>query len=362
MIYISDEHKAILETGIELNAPILLVGETGTGKTTIINHYAKEKGKTLHRISVNGATTIEEIVGKFLAKKGTTYWQDGLLVEAMKKGDWVVFDEINAALPEILFVLHSLLDDDRKVTLVEKDNEVVRPHKDFRFFATMNPTDDYAGTKELNKAFENRFLAKIFIEPIEPAEELKLLESKGISRETAEYLVTIAKHARDLKREEKIYYFLSTRDLIHAGKLIDKGVLRTTTLKHSILSKMHHEDKVTLLEYLDANANIQIDLTTRDEKLKEAEEKIKELERTLASLQRELIEKEVKIKEEKAQSEILKDEIEKRAKELGQERKKKPAKQTDLMKKLSAEMVKLLKEKDELLKKISEYEQQNIQK
>jgi len=96
-------------------------------------------------------------VGKWLINKDGTFWVDGILTDAMRQGHWLLLDEINAALPEILFVLHSILDDDRVLILDEKDKELVIPHPDFRLFAAMNPESDYAGTKELNKALLDRF-------------------------------------------------------------------------------------------------------------------------------------------------------------------------------------------------------------
>lgn len=241
--YIDANKANTIRACVATSNPVLLIGETGLGKTTIIREMANENGKNLVRVSLNGSTSIEEILGKWLAKEGTTFWQDGVLIEAMKKGDWIVFDEINAALPEVLFVLHSLLDDDRKVTIIEKNNEVEVPHPDFRFFATMNPTEEYAGTKEVNKALMSRFTAVINIEVPSAEVEVNIMKDKGIDSVVATQLVELAGKLRKKKADDEIYYFCSTRDLIHAGTLIGQGIPFEDATFSSIFGKMSKQER-----------------------------------------------------------------------------------------------------------------------
>jgi len=239
---INSKHEAALRASILCAKPVLLVSETGCGKTTIIKGIAEEVGKTVHRVSLNGTTGIEEVVGKWLVKDGSTYWQDGILSQAMRNGDWIVFDEINAALPEILFCLHSVLDDARALTIVEKNSEVLLAHDEFRFFATMNPTEDYAGTKDLNKALFSRFACVIEIDPPTTEMENKILcQFHGVQESHAVTLILLAQSLRKLKSDEKIIYFCSTRDLIYAGNLAAHIPL-DQAIKYSICGKMTKEE------------------------------------------------------------------------------------------------------------------------
>lgn len=231
---------------VDLNHSILLVGETGTGKTTLINELAKEKKKELIRVSLNGATSTDDILGKYQAKDGTTYWQDGILVTAMKKGYWIVFDEINACLPEVLFVLQSLLDADRKVTLTEKDGEVIRPTGDFRFFACMNPTESYAGTKEVNMALMSRFGGVFSIAVFESHHELEVLKRNEVEEPHAIKLVNFANKLRDMRTKGDVYTFVSTRDIIQAGQLASKGLELINAIEYSVLNKMTEEERADL--------------------------------------------------------------------------------------------------------------------
>jgi Mg-chelatase subunit ChlI len=232
MIIGQDEIKSLLKVAVDDDLPTLLVGETGTGKTSLIRELADDNGQTYTRFSITGETTVDDFVGKYILKNGETVWQDGILLTAAKGGHYLVVDEINAALPEILFVLHSLLDDDKYIIVPQKDNSLVKPAKNFRFFATMNPVDEYAGTKELNKAFHSRFAMVIQVAYPKPKVEVEILVNRtGVPQKEAEKMVDVALGIRAAKKAEKIFYTCSTRDLIYWGKLYKAlGIHRAFTV------------------------------------------------------------------------------------------------------------------------------------
>jgi midasin (ATPase involved in ribosome maturation) len=215
-----DKIKKQLKHAIAQDMPALLIGETGTGKTTLIKDLAEQAGKKYLRFNLTGETTVDEFVGKYTLENGQTKWMDGVLLYAMRNGLWLIVDEINVALPEILFVLHSLLDDDKSVLVAQHNGETVKPHADFKFFATMNPVEEYAGTKDLNKAFMSRFGMIVKLEYPKPEYEKAILMHKaGVDQATADKLVDIAIMLRQAKADGEIFYTCSTRDLIQLGKL-----------------------------------------------------------------------------------------------------------------------------------------------
>jgi Mg-chelatase subunit ChlI len=241
------KNKEIIEGCINDDAPVLLIGDTGTGKTSIIRELAYKHKKCLIRINLNGQTSIDEFVGKWLIKGGETIWQDGVLIQAMRNGHWIVVDEINSALPEILFVLQSLLDDDKSIMLAEKDGEIVKPTKGFRFFATMNPPDEYAGTKDLNKAFLSRFEIILDFKYLKKPQEVKLLiERTKIDKKIAPILVEFANTVRKAKKNEELDYTFSTRDLIFWSKYYKLlGLLES--FKVTVLNRANVSDRDILL-------------------------------------------------------------------------------------------------------------------
>lgn len=214
---IFEDSRKIMEqvaVAVSYQMPVLLIGETGSGKTALVRHLAFSTNNAFVRVNHNGGTTVEDIIGRWLLLKGETVWQDGILIEAMKKGYWFLADEINAAGAEINFVYHSLLDDDGRVILAEKGNEVVIPHPNFRFFGAMNPTTEYAGTKELNKALLSRFLVVQVDFPPPKVEQNILVNRTGVTAEVAEKMVKFAGEVRMMHGKEEIRFVLSTRDLL----------------------------------------------------------------------------------------------------------------------------------------------------
>lgn len=226
-----DRNLKFVDLAVKENLSVLLIGETGSGKTSMIQEKAAEHGKKIIRFNLTGETTVDEFVGKYVlranpkSKKVETVWEDGVLLQAMKRGDWLLVDEINAALPEILMILHPLLDDDKAVLVANHECEIVKAHKDFRFFATMNPDEEYVGTKTLNKAFRSRFQMILNIEyPTNEIEQQIIVDRSSLKADTAYQMVAIAQEVRKLKHAGTIYFTFSTRDLLqwaHLATCID---------------------------------------------------------------------------------------------------------------------------------------------
>lgn len=241
-----EDNKKIVEqvaVAISYNMPVLLIGETGTGKTSLVRHLAFSTDNAFVRVNHNGGTSIEDLVGRWIINsKGETEWVDGILIIAMKLGYWFLADEINAAGAEINFVYHSLLDDDGRVILAEKGNEVVIPHKNFRFFGAMNPPTEYAGTKELNKALMSRFMVAKIDFPAPKVEQKVLMSRAGVDADTAERMVRFAGEVRTLHAKEDVRFVLSTRDLLMWASMFNVYKKFSTSAEMTVLNKIGSDD------------------------------------------------------------------------------------------------------------------------
>ncbi|KRT79114.1 AAA protein, partial [Oryctes borbonicus] len=153
--------------------PVLLQGDTSVGKTSLITYLAKASGHKCVRINNHEHTDLQEYVGSYAADlSGKLVFREGLLVEAMKKGHWIILDELNLAPSDVLEALNRVLDDNRELFIPETQ-EMVKAHHNFMLFATQNPPGSYGGRKMLSRAFRNRFIELHFNEI--PPDELEII-------------------------------------------------------------------------------------------------------------------------------------------------------------------------------------------
>ncbi|QPG72905.1 hypothetical protein FOA43_000208 [Brettanomyces nanus] len=203
--------------------PVLLQGPTSAGKTSMINYLAKITGHKFVRINNHEHTDLQEYLGTYVSDDtGKLSFREGILVEALRNGYWIVLDELNLAPTDVLEALNRLLDDNRELFIPETQ-EVVTPHPEFMLFATQNPPGLYGGRKILSKAFRNRFL-ELHYDDI-PQDELEI-----ILRDRCQIAPSYAKKIVEVYRElsverqttrlfEQKHSFATLRDLFRwAGR------------------------------------------------------------------------------------------------------------------------------------------------
>lgn len=224
---------------------VLLTGPTGSGKTTLARKYCAEHKLPYRRISLNGGVTVEDLVGHYILNKDGTDWIDGILTMAVRYGWIIVVDEINAATPDVLFKLNSLLDDERILILSEKDGEIITPHPNFRLVATMNPTDQgYSGTKEMNEALKDRFHITLYIDYNIDVEE-KILKSMGIKGNLISDIMKFTKRIRESYAKNEMITPFSTRSIINFAELSMLGKERL------IINRFSSRDQPLVKDLLD---------------------------------------------------------------------------------------------------------------
>ena len=262
---------------VSQNKPVLLKGETGTGKTTLVHELAHRTNNSLRQLNLNGNTTVDEIVGRTIITEAGTKFLYGIMIDAMKNGHWLLLDELNAGLPEVLLALQQVLTDG-KYTLVEHDGEVVIAHPNFRVFGTMNPPETYIGTNHLNPATLSRFGVTIEVEYPSDKLELEIIKSKLPSKartsdaEISE-IVRLATDIRNGYKQQEYAYMLSTRDAIswcqineHYGDLVQSA-------KYTILGKCNSDDRMALESILKVYFSAPLDVHPDDGKLAQSYKK-----------------------------------------------------------------------------------------
>ena len=186
--------------------PVLIQGPTSAGKTSAVEYLAKQTGHRFIRINNHEHTDIQEYLGTYASDPATgkLVFREGLLVTAVRRGDWLVLDELNLAPTDVLEALNRLLDDNRELVMPET-GEVIRPHPHFMLFATQNPPGLYAGRKVLSRAFRNRFL-EVHFEDV-PQDELQtiLCQRCAIAPSYAQKIVQVFQELQHFRQATRMF-------------------------------------------------------------------------------------------------------------------------------------------------------------
>ncbi|XP_072355863.1 midasin [Scyliorhinus torazame] len=202
--------------------PVLIQGETSVGKTSLISWLAAATGNHCVRINNHEHTDIQEYIGCYTSDEtGKLVFKEGVLINAMRMGHWIILDELNLAPTDVLEALNRLLDDNRELFITETQ-EVVKAHPRFMLFATQNPPGLYGGRKVLSRAFRNRFVELHFDEL--PRAELEMILNKRSSLPPSycTRLVRVMLELQSYRRGSSVFAgkhgFITLRELFRWGE------------------------------------------------------------------------------------------------------------------------------------------------
>jgi cobaltochelatase CobS len=216
---------------------MLLTGPTGSGKSSVVQQVVARLNLPFTRINCDGDLTRADFIGQMvLDKDGAMVFQYGPLPTAMMEGRVLLIDEWDSANPSVAMALQSVLEEDGKLTITE-NNEVIKPHPDFRVFATSNTKgqgDDsgmYHGTQPQNYAALDRFTVVDIVDYPTAGVEKKIVSQKtGIKNDAKDKvldkLIQMANLVRKAFKAEDINCTMSTRTVVNvARKLMAFGDL-----------------------------------------------------------------------------------------------------------------------------------------
>lgn len=186
--------RAVL-AGFVYHRRVLLQGFHGTGKSSHVEQIAARLNWPLVRVNLDGHISRMDLIGRdmILLRDGkqVTEFQEGILPWALQYGAALVFDEYDAARPDVMFVLQRVLESEGRLTLLDQ-NRVITPHPRFRLFATANTvglgdaSGMYHGTNPVNQGQMDRWHIVSTLNYLPEEVELEILSKRVSSMNTPE--------------------------------------------------------------------------------------------------------------------------------------------------------------------------------
>lgn len=255
--------QAIL-SGYIHNRRVMVQGMHGTGKSTHIEQIAARLNWPCVRINLDGHISRLDLIGKDAVvlkdNKQVTEFQEGILPWAIQRPIALIFDELDAARPEVMFVIQRILEREGKFTLLDQ-NKVLTPNPYFRLFATANTiglgnlTGLYHGTSMMNQAQIDRWNIVAQLNYLPAAEEANIILSRVPAMNTVEGRKTITSMIAlaDLTRKGFIAGDISTlmspRTVIFWAENMQIFHNTAASFRLSFLNKCDEAEYATIAEY-----------------------------------------------------------------------------------------------------------------
>ncbi|MBI4971448.1 MAG: AAA family ATPase, partial [Candidatus Omnitrophica bacterium] len=217
---------------IRRNEPVLLVGQSGGGKTEAVGDLAGKLGRKHVTVSL-GDATLESLLGtmEYDRTEHRFIYRKGILVQAMEEGSLLVLEEINMAKSGVLEILNEYFDEGTFTNPFTGEKVVIHP--EFRLMATMNPIEGMTGENtarlNLSPALRNR-MREIWVPSDKSDQELKMIiegrfNEAGVRSAKVDAIINVYRaYQKQFGRRMSEVYFTSIRDLSRIVRFMAYGM------------------------------------------------------------------------------------------------------------------------------------------
>jgi len=201
----NDFKKAL--TLLNIHQQLMLVGPTGSGKTHLSAQIAKGLNLSFGHLSCTAGMSEAHITGRMVADGSFITTQ---FIEAYENGGVFLFDEVDAADPNVLLLINSAISNGVLSVPNRKEASSSKRHKDFYCVCAANTfgkgSFEYSGREILDEAFLDRFVGATVKVDYDTALELELTKNSVLT-------------TRFQEMRSKVDRTISTRTIISAYKM-----------------------------------------------------------------------------------------------------------------------------------------------
>ena len=108
----STRHNLLrLAAGVSVGQPVLISGEVGVGKTSLVRELAARTGRELVTLQVSDTTDARLLVGLYRCTElpGQFVWEPGLVTRAVTSGSWLLVEDVDRAGQDVISLLAGLV-------------------------------------------------------------------------------------------------------------------------------------------------------------------------------------------------------------------------------------------------------------
>lgn len=214
------------------DASTMLIGRHGVGKDKLVLHIcAKTNRPAIRLVGNDDPDFVDLLIGTFRPNEsGDFEFAKGLLTVAIENGYTFILDEFNALSGKVQTMLNKILEGtDSNELAIPETNEIISPHPEFNFVATMNPNEiGYGGREDVDQATGSRFIP-VNLPPLdEETEKMVVAQETEWDKDSEELDLLlrpdggVVSGIRGLHEMGKISMWVSTRDVLQIGWMTER--------------------------------------------------------------------------------------------------------------------------------------------
>jgi len=254
-------------TSIVGNKRMYLHGDTGSGKTTLVEQVAAKMHWPFMRLNMDSDITRDMLIGKdeLIVQDGVTVsrFLEGLLPKMIGGPVIGCLDEFDFGRPDIMYAMQSVLEGNG-LRILEDGGRIVKPNGMSRLFATGNTVGQgdekgmYQGARQQSLALLDRFERWMEVKYLAPEDRMKLIEKaapaldKGLRGKVGAYVTEHLQAFKDATVLQPITPrgYMDLAELLHVystywpkdqrGKAVEEAV------STSVLDRATQQDRAVL--------------------------------------------------------------------------------------------------------------------